>query len=284
MVDYLSWLASVLAARAIPAEHLAQSLDWLAEFFAEHMIPADAAVVTAALTAARTRFLQAGVGSILPPVSPNPWPEAADFEAALLRGDHREAMAIVNTCLDSKRDLVQVEIHVVQPALYQIGEKWQSNEVSVAQEHMATAIAKSVMTMALLRSVPGTPVNKRVLLACVEGNNHDVGLHMVADSFQLAGWDVQFLGANMPTRALLQQVVEWKPNLIGLSVSFAQQLRAVRELIALLGERLGDARPPVIIGGLAVNRFAGLAGLVGAAACQADAQAAVACANELVSA
>ena len=37
MVEYLRWLASVLAARSIPAEHLALSLDWLGEFFAAHM-------------------------------------------------------------------------------------------------------------------------------------------------------------------------------------------------------------------------------------------------------
>ncbi len=41
MVDYLCWLADVLAARAIPNEHLALSLDWLGEFFAENMSAAD---------------------------------------------------------------------------------------------------------------------------------------------------------------------------------------------------------------------------------------------------
>lgn len=59
MVDYLRWLASVLAARAIPGEHLALSLDWLAEFFVAHMNPADGATVNAALHAAREKFMAA---------------------------------------------------------------------------------------------------------------------------------------------------------------------------------------------------------------------------------
>ena len=55
MVDYLSWLSSVLAARAIPVDHIVQSLDLLGEFFAVHMGAADAGTVTAALSDANWR-------------------------------------------------------------------------------------------------------------------------------------------------------------------------------------------------------------------------------------
>ena len=103
---------------------------------------------------------------------------------------------------------------------------------------------------------------------------------MVCDPFQLAGWDVQYLGANVPTPALVLQVGEWKPDLGALSVSFPQQLRVVKDVIAWLGERLGNARPAVIIGGLAINRFNQLAGMVGADAYRDNAQAAVVYANQ----
>ena len=119
---------------------------------------------------------------------------------ALLAGCQREALAVVNRCIDSGHSLVDVELHVIQPSLYHIGEEWQANRVSVAKEHMATAIALSVMTMGLLRSPPPAAIDRRVLLACVAGNHHAVGLRMVADAFQLAGWDVQYLGADVPTR------------------------------------------------------------------------------------
>ncbi|MBE0612710.1 MAG: cobalamin B12-binding domain-containing protein [Burkholderiales bacterium] len=280
MVDYLCWLNSVLVARSIPAKHLGQSLDWLAEFFAGHMDAAEGALVSATLQAVRTKFLEIGESPAAPPVSPEHWPETAAFEAALLEGNQREAMALVNRCIDDGHSLVEIELHVIQAALYGIGEKWQANQASVAQEHMATAIVQSIMTMALLRSQPPASIGKRVLLACVEGNNHGVGLRMVADAFQLAGWEVQYLGANVPTRALIGQVAAWKPNLVGLSVSFAQQLRVVKEVIAQLGAQNGVARPGVIIGGLAINRFNSLAGVVGADAYCADPRVALAYARE----
>jgi hypothetical protein len=101
MVDYLCWLGSVLAARAIPAEHVALSLDLLAEFFAGHMDTTDGAVVTAALEAAHAGFLEAGETPVPSAWRPDPWPEAARFEAALLAGHPREALAVMDRCIDS---------------------------------------------------------------------------------------------------------------------------------------------------------------------------------------
>jgi methylmalonyl-CoA mutase cobalamin-binding domain/chain len=278
MVDYLCWLGSVLAARTIPADHIVRSLDLLGEFFAEHMDAADAGVVTAALQAAGTQFMNvAAQGNPVPaPAPPAPWPEASPFEAALLAGSQHEALAVVNRCIEAGRSLIGVELHVVQPSLYHIGEEWQANRVSVAKEHMATAIAVSVMTMGLLRSLPSATIDRRVLLACVAGNDHAVGLRMVADAFQLAGWDVQYLGADVPTAAITRQAAEWKAHLVGLSVAFAQQVPVAKEIVAQLTERFGSSRPAVIIGGLAINRFSRLADVVGADAYGADASAAVA--------
>jgi methanogenic corrinoid protein MtbC1 len=280
MVDYLCWLASVLAARSIPVNHVALSLDMLETFFAERMDAVDGPVVTAALHAARMKFMQAEDAS--PPSNGGAWPETERFELALLAGNQREALSIMNNCFDVGHDLVEVEQQLIKPSLYHIGERWQANEITVAAEHLATAIAHAVMIAGLLRSTPLEMTGKRVLLACVAGNLHCLGLRMVADAFELAGWDVQYLGANVPTPAIIRHVEEWKADLVGLSVSFAQQLPVVKQAIGQLSERLGTERPAVIVGGLAINRFSQLAEMVGADACSADAPSAVITATELM--
>jgi methanogenic corrinoid protein MtbC1 len=129
---------------------------------------------------------------------------------------------------------------------------------------LATAIAQSVMTFGLLQMEIPASSGRRVLLACVAGNNHAVGLQMVSDAFQMAGWQVQYLGANVPSSALIAQVRLFKPALLGLSVSFAQQLRVVKDLMSRLKESLGTERPAVIVGGMAINQFNRLAGEFGA--------------------
>lgn len=283
MIDYLQWLNEVLLARTVPTEHLALSLDWLADFFAEQMQAEDAILVVTALQSASAGFQAAGIEPLMPRLSKEPWPEAVDFEAALLMGNKNAAHAVLSRCLAEGRDLVSIELHIIQPALYQIGEKWQANQVSVAQEHMATAIAQSVMSVALQNSQPLPTVDKRVLLACVEGNHHAVGLQMVADAFLLAGWEVEFLGADVPTRALIEQVSLWRPDLIGLSVSFPQQVRVAKSVINQLIAQFGQLRPAVILGGLAFNRFNGLTEVVGADGFGQDSQAAVALASRILS-
>jgi methanogenic corrinoid protein MtbC1 len=238
-------------------------------------------MVAAALNVAKTKFLATDGAAATPAPPTDPWPETTTFEAALLAGRQHEALATMNRCLDDGHSLVDLERHVMLPSLYRIGEKWQANKVSVAQEHIASAIVQLAMTAGLLRSQPPPMVGKRVLLACVAANNHAIGLRMVSDAFQLAGWEVQYLGADVPTSALVGQVIEWKPDLVGLSVSFAHQLRVVKEVIAQFDKRLGSVRPAVIIGGLAINRFGQLAGAVGADAYCADAPSAVVYANQL---
>jgi MerR family transcriptional regulator, light-induced transcriptional regulator len=258
--------------------HDARSLlEWLST-----ILQLDEGVYQAVEMTPRAGFLNLADAPLAPLEAPDPWPKATAFEASLLAGNQIEALAIMDRCMDNGQSLVDVKFHVIRSALYSIGAKWQANQVTVAHEHMATAIAQSVMTLGLLQSPLPALNGKRALLACVEGNHYAVGLRMVADAFQLAGWDVQFLGSNMPTSALVLQTMEWKPDLVGLSVSFAQQLRVVRDIVEKLKERLGSARPAVIIGGLAINRFDRLANLVGADAYGADARAAVVRAKQLI--
>lgn len=277
MVDYLQWLTAVLETRGIPASHVELSLDWLADFFQTRMEAPEGAIVAAALFAAKAKLRErAAAMPAIDTALPGEWPECGSFEEALLAGDRRQAVAIVDACLDDGRGLVGAEMHVIQPALYRIGRKWQNNQVSVAQEHLATAIAQSVMALGLMKSQPEPANGRKVLLACVEGNHHAVGLQMVADSFQLSGWEVQYLGANVPTAALVQQVTEWAPHLVGLSIAFAHQLGEVRNAINLMREELGAARPPVIVGGLAINAFRTLADHLGAEGSSLDAISAVA--------
>jgi len=283
MVDYLRWMEGVLAARDVPTQHLGQSLDWLGEFFTLRLPAADGDLVAGSLR--EVKFALEDKSDVRFPIDARllpAWPETDGFEAALLKGDRRMADTIMDECIKEGRNLVDAERHMIQPAMYRIGQAWQENRVSVAQEHLSSAIAQAVMVRGLIKSEPRPPNGKKVLLACVEGNDHALGLQMVADAFDLAGWAVNFLGANTPTVTLVKHCCDWQPDLLGLSLSFPWQLRSVKDVLARLNNTLGRARPPLIIGGLAINNFEQLAANIGADAWASDAAAAVNQANRLV--
>ena len=279
---YLGWLAQVLSSRGVPCDSLPRSLDDLGEFFAKRL-GAAARPVLAALTAGR----EALAGGLPPPSydrpCPVPWEEAEAFGNAMLAGQRREASALFNQALDREASLADAEIHVVQPALYEVGRRWQQNRVSVAQEHLATAMAQSLMAQGFGRAVAAADNGRKALLACPAGNRHSVGLRMVADAFELAGWTVHYLGANVPQAALIAQIRRLRPDLVGLSASLPQELRGLRQTLAALRASLADSCPRIVVGGLVFNQFPLLAQSVSAELLGADAVSAAAAASALVS-
>lgn len=272
-VSYLAWLSQVLISRNVPTESLVRSLDDLAAFF-EPQLGASADPLLAALADGKAALL----GGLAPPAydkpSPAPWQEAAPFCEAALHGRRKEAATLFNEAIARGDSLSQASVHVIQPALYDVGRQWQENKVSVAQEHLASALSQTLMAQGMGRASAKSDNGQRALFACMVGNHHSIGLRMVADAFELEGWSVDYLGANTPLPALLAQVRETRPHLVGLSVSLPQHLRAVRETIAALKETFGADCPRLAMGGLVFNQFPRLAESLGAELLGADAHSA----------
>lgn len=91
---------------------------------------------------------------------------------------------------------------VLTPLLADIGTQWQHGHVAVWEEHLAAAMVRTVVeilypgVLKIKGSVP--PAGRSVLLANPPEEHHDLGLRMVADRFDMAGWTTYFLGADAP--------------------------------------------------------------------------------------
>lgn len=108
------------------------------------------------------------------------------------------AAAVVDEALADGMEPAAVQSRVIESAMDRIGHLWQSGAVNVADEHLATAISDEVrprLFPRLLRAPPGS--RERVFLAAVEGEHHVLGLRMVADVLEGAGFDVLYLGADV---------------------------------------------------------------------------------------
>ena len=262
-VDYLRWFAEVLAARNIPVDHVAETIDAIGAFFRENIEGEAGEVIATALTSAASEAQQAGALSVSDPVM-DPWPEQKPFEEALLLGDRQTAAGIFNSLLQGGHSLLDLEVKLIQSALVDIGLQWQANKISVAQEHLATATAQTIMANAFSKTRLKLPNGKKAVLACVEGNDHALGIRMIGDALEVDGWEVQFLGANVPVTSLVEFVKNTNPNLVGLSISLPHQMAAARQTIQALRAQISHNPPPVIVGGYAVNQFEVLAYRMGA--------------------
>src|SRR3978361_2324900 len=112
------------------------------------------------------------------------WYEA--YLAALRAGDRRRALQVVATARSAGIELRELYLEVFQPALREVGRLWQENEMTIAQEHLATAITEIAMAKVQSEFVAHTPRGDlTVLAACADSEMHAVGLRMVCDLLEL---------------------------------------------------------------------------------------------------
>jgi len=248
---YIVWLGEVLSVRGVPLDSLSLSLELLQAYYQEQLT-ADSNEVIQLTLEAGLRTLQPEarslepLGSIVDPQSCHPaYEELVD---ALVGNNKPRALGLI-------RDVAQQEGHVemlvdlVQPAMYCIGDRWKLLEISVAGEHSATAMAQRLVNFELRNATQQEPNGKKALFACVESNRHAFGLRMVADAFELDGWDVDYLGADVPTVDLLEHVRENRPDLVGLSVALVQQLPILKQVADRIRSECTDVAPKLIAGG-----------------------------------
>jgi MerR family transcriptional regulator, light-induced transcriptional regulator len=171
------------------------------------------------------------------------------YLAALLVGAGREALELlVEDALAEGVPVPSLYVEVVQPAQYEIGRLWKEGRITVAQEHLATDVARSALGL-LQAHLPSEPSNgTQVVVGCVEGEHHDLGARMVADLLAMAGFDVHFLGANVPARDVVDFVESRAPRLLALSATVGAGIGRLRETIAAV-RRAAARRVHIAVGG-----------------------------------
>jgi methanogenic corrinoid protein MtbC1 len=142
------------------------------------------------------------------------------FLMALLAGGRRDALDIVvEDGLWLAVPVTSLYLDVVRPALHEMGRLCASDQISVAQVMLAAEICKLALAQLRLH-LPCAPSNGlTAVVACLEGETHDIGAQMVADFLEMAGFEVRFMGANVPTRTLVALIEDQPPALLALSVT-----------------------------------------------------------------
>jgi|SRR5579884_980839 len=161
----------------------------------------------------------------------------AELDAALLDFDDARADAAFDS-LVAGFSLDTVLSEVVLPHLHQLGERWERGEVSVAQEHFASALLRGRL-LGLARGW-GKGLGPTALLACAPGERHDLGLIAFGLALRARGWRILYLGSDTPLASLAEAARSARPDLVVVSAVDPGALsRARDELVELArGQRL----------------------------------------------
>jgi methanogenic corrinoid protein MtbC1 len=206
------------------------------------------------------------------------------YLSALLAGEREAAVEAALQPVVAGADVLDVHLHVLQPALHLIGRQWELGEITVAAEHLATTITQFVVLKLYPWLSRPAHTRGRLLLTGVEGEYHQIGAHMVADALESDGWSVRFLGSNVPNGDVLHAVQTFRPQVLGVSCTLPGHLARVAALIAELRQAHGADAPRMLVGGLAFRGSEHEALAMGADAWAPDLRAAVLAARGLVAA
>jgi methanogenic corrinoid protein MtbC1 len=174
------------------------------------------------------------------------------FFKVLLEGNRLECEKVMKEFRKSNLSIIELYEEIFKKSLYRIGEMWEYNKISVAVEHMATSITEGLMNELLPEIMSLDRKNKKVVISCVENEEHQVGGKMVADIFEKNSWDTNYLGANTPMNELIRFCELIKPDLICLSLSVFSNVKFLLEEITAIRE---VSNVPIIIGGQALTNI-----------------------------
>ena len=245
---YAVWTAGVLGSRGITAEFLVENLEQIRDHVARR-VGADAGLGISRLVDAAVEALARGPDALRAADEANPAERALYLQAALA-GDRRAALNITLEALRAGSTVTDIYQDILQPAQYEIGRLWERNVITVAREHAATAVTQYVIARLYEHFPPAEENRGNALITGVRGELHQVGANMVADVLEADGWNVRFLGTQLPHRDILDAVAEHEPRLVGISAAIVANMEAVADLISALRERF-DSDMRIIVGGAA---------------------------------
>jgi methanogenic corrinoid protein MtbC1 len=206
---------------------------------------------------------------------------ANSYLQALLSVDRNEARRMIHTAIQEGTRVEDVYSYVFEPVQYEVGRLWQMNHISVAQEHYCTATTELIMGE-LHRDRDEIDRGPYFFVGtCVAGGYHSVGIRMVSELLEAAGWKVYFTGANTPASNILDLISQFTINVLGISASTPMDLPQVRKLIKSVRES-SKADTKIMVGGRVFNDFPDLWRKVGADGWEKNAVSAVSMAFTMV--
>ena len=200
---------------------------------------------------------------------------------ALLAADRAHAHRIISEALRDGLSIRNLYLNVFQPVQHEVGRLWLINKVSVTEEHFCTAATQTIMSDLYPQIIASRRCGKTLVAACVGSELHEIGMRMVADFFEMEGWDTYYLGAGIPHDQLLSAIEQRKPDLVALSATMTYHVAKVQELISAIRSAFAATTPRIMVGGLPFNMDTGLWRTVGADVWAPDAEKAVQVAQQV---
>lgn len=172
-----------------------------------------------------------------------------DYLKDLLAARRTDALERVMAAFRNGYPIPDIYMDIFQESLYEIGHLWESNLISVADEHMGTAITQFIMSNLYQHLEIADIKRGRIVITGIQGELHQVGANMVSDVLEADGWNVMFLGTDVPPEHVIRSIQQHRAHILGISATMFINIPVVVNLVDRVKQEFGARAPQILLGG-----------------------------------
>ncbi|HEU4712547.1 MAG TPA: B12-binding domain-containing protein [Pyrinomonadaceae bacterium] len=148
---------------------------------------------------------------------PGKLPSADSFSEVLLSDNEAEATAQLIDAYMQNHALATLFDATITKAMHRVGDLWFNGTITIADEHLATRVMLCALQKLRSIVVPGQATGLKAVSCGIEGDLHELPIHLAEIIFESEGWDISNLGPNTPLFTLRDMVAQKKPDLVCIS-------------------------------------------------------------------
>ena len=280
--DYISWERIFLVNLGFPEERLKERLEIMEDVIIKNLPPKKSSVAV--------KYIEESIDNLAIPSEYASFVNAdkplvkllEQYLKLLLDGDRHSAGKMIIEAVDNGISVKDIYLNVFQSSLYEIGRLWQENKITVGQEHYFTAATQLIMSQLYPYISMNEKTGKVLVAMSVSRELHEIGVRMVADFFEMDGWNTFYLGANTPKDSIIQTIISKKADLVLISATIGSHIGEVIDLVRSVRDCGECMDPKIIVGGYPFRIDTDLWKKVGADGQAEDAETAVEMGEKLV--
>lgn len=180
-----------------------------------------------------------------------------DMENSVLEGEEDIAIGLAERVLAEGLDVIEAMNKGFLKGIQKAGELFEDGEYFLPDLIFAADAMKSALEVLEkeLKKVEGEKNRaKKIILATVQGDVHDIGKTIVGAMMTAGGFEVYDLGADVDNKDVIRAIKEIKPDIVGLSALLTTTMEEQKNIIEMLEEEGLRDTVKVIVGGAPVNQ------------------------------
>jgi methanogenic corrinoid protein MtbC1 len=180
---------------------------------------------------------------------PGRLPSAESFSDLLLSDNEAEAAAQLIDAYLQNHALATLFDVTITNAMHRVGDLWFNGTITIADEHLATRVMLSALQKLRGVVVPGQATGLKAVSCGIEGDLHELPIHLAEIIFESEGWDISNLGPNTPLFTLRDMVAQKKPDLVCISARSIVDLDRATTEYAQLRKIIEKIKGTTVLGG-----------------------------------